>query len=53
MGESLQSANAGDLILMLSGDLDKVRNQLNELRLHMGSALDLARSQEFQAPLGG
>jgi aspartyl-tRNA synthetase len=41
-------ANTGDLILMLSGDLDKVRNQLNELRLHMGSALGLRNPKNFK-----
>lgn len=34
-------AKPGDLILMLSGDLDKTRRMLNELRLHMGSELGL------------
>ncbi|MGC6531896.1 MAG: aspartate--tRNA ligase [Flavobacteriales bacterium] len=34
-------AKPGDLILMLSGDLDKTRKMLNELRLHMGSELGL------------
>jgi aspartyl-tRNA synthetase len=33
---------------MLSGDLNKVRNQLNELRLHMGSALDLRDPKNFK-----
>jgi aspartyl-tRNA synthetase len=53
-GEALASwanhsgAHAGDLILMLSGDLDKVRNQLNELRLHMGSALGLRDPKNFK-----
>ena len=41
-------ANAGDLILMLSGDLHRVRNQLNELRLHMGSALGLRDPEVFK-----
>ena len=41
-------ANAGDLILMLSGDLHRVRNQLNELRLHMGSALGLRDPKVFK-----
>jgi aspartyl-tRNA synthetase len=41
-------ANAGDLILMLSGDLNRVRNQLNELRLHMGSALGLRDTKVFK-----
>lgn len=53
-GESLAAwaqhseAAAGDLILMLSGNLNKVRNQLNELRLHMGSALDLRDPKNFK-----
>ncbi len=34
-------ANSGDLLLVLSGDGDKVRKQLNELRLEMGSRLGL------------
>ncbi|MGB0135985.1 MAG: aspartate--tRNA ligase [Flavobacteriales bacterium] len=34
-------AKPGDLILMLSGDLDKTRKMLNELRLHMGSELGM------------
>lgn len=34
-------ANPGDLLLVLSGDGDKVRKQLNELRLEMGSRLGL------------
>ncbi|MGB2189935.1 MAG: aspartate--tRNA ligase [Flavobacteriales bacterium] len=41
-------ANAGDLILMLSGDLNQVRRQLNELRLHMGSALGLRDPEVFK-----
>jgi aspartyl-tRNA synthetase len=41
-------ASAGDLILMLSGNLDEVRNQLNELRLHMGSALGLRDPKNFK-----
>lgn len=34
-------AKPGDLMLLLSGELDKTRKQLNELRLHMGSQLGL------------
>ena len=41
-------ANAGDLILMLSGDLNQVRRQLNELRLYMGSALGLRDPKVFK-----
>lgn len=41
-------AEPGDLILMLSGGLDKTRKQLNELRLHMGSALGLRDPKVFR-----
>ena len=41
-------AEKGDLILMLSGDLHKVRGQLNELRLHMGTALNLRGPKNFK-----
>lgn len=41
-------AKAGDLVLMLSGDLNQVRRQLNELRLHMGSALELRDPKVFK-----
>lgn len=41
-------AKAGDLILMLSGDLDKTRKQLNELRLHLGKELDLRDPNVFK-----
>ncbi len=42
------SANKGDLILVLSGDLDKTRKQLGELRLHLGSELGLRDSKVFK-----
>tara|TARA_B100000768_G_scaffold180961_1_gene202341 strand:- start:4245 stop:6008 length:1764 start_codon:yes stop_codon:yes gene_type:complete len=41
-------AKPGDLILMLSGDLDRVRKQLNEVRLHMGEALGLRDPKLFR-----
>ncbi|MGB1076500.1 MAG: aspartate--tRNA ligase [Flavobacteriales bacterium] len=41
-------AKPGDLILMLSGGLDKTRKMLNELRLHMGSALGLRDPKVFR-----
>ena len=41
-------AKAGDLILMLSGDLDKVRKQLCELRLHLGADLGLRDPKVFK-----
>ena len=43
-------AKAGDLIFVLSGDLDKTRKQMNELRLRMGSELGL-RDPEVYKPL--
>jgi aspartyl-tRNA synthetase len=43
-------ANAGDLILVLSGGLNSTRKQLSELRLLMGSKLNL-RNPEVFAPL--
>ncbi len=44
-------AENGDLMLMLAGDnIHKVRKQLNELRLHLGSELGLRNPNEF-APL--
>ena len=44
------NAQKGDLILVLSGDIDSTRKQLSELRLHMGSALGL-RDPEVYKPL--
>lgn len=41
-------AAAGDLILVISGDLDKARKQMNELRLHMGTTLGLRKPDEFK-----
>jgi len=41
-------AEKGDLILVLSGDLDKTRKQLGELRLHMGAELGLRDSKVFK-----
>lgn len=41
-------AESGDLMLLLSGDLHTVRKQLNELRLHMGSALGLRDPKVFR-----
>lgn len=40
-------ATPGDLILVLSGDLNSVRKQMNELRLHMGDALGLRKVGEY------
>ncbi|MGN8068223.1 aspartate--tRNA ligase [Mucilaginibacter sp. SG564] len=44
------NAEKGDLMLILAGQTDKVRKQLNELRLEMGSRLGLRDKNKF-APL--
>jgi aspartyl-tRNA synthetase len=44
------NAKPGDLILVLSGELEKTRKQMNELRLHMGDELGLRNPNKF-APL--
>lgn len=41
-------AKAGDLILVLSGDLHTTRKQMNELRLHMGNELGLRNPNVFK-----
>jgi len=43
-------AQPGDLMLVLAGPADKVRKQMNELRLEMGNRLGLRNKDEF-APL--
>lgn len=42
------NAKPGDLLFVLSGDLDKTRKQMNELRLHMGNELGLRNPKEFR-----
>jgi aspartyl-tRNA synthetase len=42
------NAKAGDLLLLLSGDLAKTRKQLNELRLHLASQLGLRDPNVFK-----
>lgn len=42
------NAQPGDLLLVLSGDLDKTRKMMNELRLHMGNELGLRNPNEFK-----
>jgi aspartyl-tRNA synthetase len=42
-------AQPGDLLLILSGETDKVRKQLNELRLEMGNRLGLRDKNTFSA----
>ena len=41
-------AEQGDLLLILSGDTDKTRKQLCELRLHLGSELGLKDPKNFK-----
>ena len=42
------AAKPGDLLLLLCGELDKTRKQLNELRLHMGTELGLRDPKVFK-----
>jgi aspartyl-tRNA synthetase len=42
-------AEAGDLILIISGDSNKARKQLNELRLEMGTRLGMRDPNKFAA----
>lgn len=44
------NAKAGDLILVLSGDLAATQNQMNDLRLHLANELGLRNPNEY-APL--
>lgn len=41
-------AEPGDLILILSGETEKTRKQLNELRLEMGNQLGLRKKDDFK-----
>ncbi len=43
-------AEPGDLILVMAGDTEKTRKQMNELRLEMGNQLEL-RDSKVYAPL--
>ncbi len=42
-------AEAGDLILIMSGEANKARKQMSELRLEMGTRLGLRKPDEFKA----
>ena len=44
----MAGAQPGDLLLVLSGDLEKTRKQLGELRLEMGARLGLRDPQVFK-----
>jgi aspartyl-tRNA synthetase len=41
-------AGAGDLLLILSGEAEKTRKQLNELRLEMGRRMGLMKDGDFK-----
>lgn len=41
-------AEAGDMLLILSGETDKTRKQLNELRLELGRRLGLIKAGDFK-----
>lgn len=41
-------AEKGDLLLVMAGDTDKTRKQLNELRLEMGNQLGLRSKDDFK-----
>ncbi|MDB5226740.1 MAG: aspartyl-tRNA synthetase [Bacteroidota bacterium] len=45
---SKSNMKPGDLLLVLCGKTDKVRKQMNELRLEMGNRLDLRKKGEFK-----
>lgn len=42
------NAESGDLLLVLSGDMDATRFAMNVLRLHMGDELGLRNKEEFK-----
>lgn len=41
-------ANKGDLILVMSGDTNKVRTQMGRLRLHLGEMMNLMDPENFK-----
>ncbi|MEX1192761.1 MAG: aspartate--tRNA ligase [Brumimicrobium sp.] len=44
----IAGAKPGDLMLILSGEAEKVRKQMSDLRLHMGNELGLRNPNEFK-----
>jgi aspartyl-tRNA synthetase len=46
-GEKM-NAEPGDMLLILSGEVDKTRKQLGELRLEMGRKMDLMKDGDFK-----
>ena len=46
--KSLLNAGDGDLILILSGEMDKTRKQMSELRLEIARRLDLMAKDDFK-----
>ena len=45
-------ANPGDMMLILAGETDKTRKQLNELRLEMGRRLGLMKPGDYKPNVG-
>jgi aspartyl-tRNA synthetase len=41
-------AKSGDLILLLSGEVQSTRKQMSELRLHMGEAMGLRNPEQYK-----
>lgn len=44
----LANADKGDLLLVLTGNTEKVQKQMNDLRLHMGDELELRKPDAFK-----
>jgi aspartyl-tRNA synthetase len=44
----MMGAEAGDMLLILSGEAEKTRKQLNELRLEMGRRMGLMKDGDFK-----
>lgn len=44
----MMGAEAGDMLLILSGEAEKTRKQLNELRLEMGRRMGLMKEGDFK-----
>ncbi len=45
-------AKPGDMLLILSGEAEKTRKQLNELRLEMGRRMGLMKPGDFKPLMG-
>lgn len=47
-GQKKFGAEKGDVIFVLSGEAEKTRKQLNELRLELGKRLELIKPGDFK-----